>query len=254
MIGNMKRIALFFICSLFLFSCQREKTGKLVINFTASVDGEDLVFNDIRYKNAVGNQYSVEELKYFISDIILVTTEGYYVYLTSKNIHYVDHSISSTLRWEIGDLLTATEYKYLYFVFGLSAENNVSNRFLNPPESNMAWPSTLGGGYHYMQINGKWDDNGIVSPLNIHTGICKTISADSLITYSHNSFGVLFSEADFSISENKTTELTLDMNINQWFTNPVQYDFRVHGPGIMEDELAQLILQANGWNVFSLSK
>ncbi len=103
---------------------------------------------------------------------------------------------------------------------------------------------------NYMQINGKWDDNGIVSPLNIHTGICKTISADSLITYSHNSFGVLFSEADFSISENKTTELTLDMNINQWFTNPVQYDFRVHGPGIMEDELAQLILQANGWNVF----
>ena len=28
--------------------------------------------------------------------------------------------------------------------------------FVNPPEVNMMWPDVLGGGYHYLMLNGKW--------------------------------------------------------------------------------------------------
>ena len=253
--GKIKILSLFLLLSFLLFSCNKEKTGKLTIRFTASVDDESLVFNEKTYQNASENRYSIEEVKYFISDLMLTNKEGKkYSIIRDKAIHYVDHAIPSTLKWEIMDLFPMGEYHSLTFIFGLSQERNVSNFFVNPPENNMSWPSTLGGGYHYMQINGKWLRDGVELPLNIHTGISKLISPDSLISYSHNFFTVSFSDIKFEIQEDKTTEIVLNMNINQWFTNPIDYDFNNYGSGIMENDTAQKILQKNGENVFDFLK
>ena len=254
--GKIKILPLFLLLSLLLFSCHREKTGKLTILFTASVDDHPLTFNEMIYQNASGNLYSVDEVKYFISDLTLTDKEGKRYHLQrDKEIYYVDHAIISTLKWQIADLFPVGEYRSLAFTFGLSREKNVSNTFVNPPESNMAWSSALGGGYHYMQINGKWLDDGVENPLNIHTGISRLISPDSLISYVHNFFTVSFSDIKFEIQKDKPSEITLNMNINQWFTNPENpgnYDFKQYGTGIMENDAAQKILKENGGNVFRI--
>ena len=251
--GRIKIVALFLLISVALFSCNREKSGKIALCFTVSVDNQSLVFNEMKYKNALGQEYSVEEVKYFISDLMLTDKEGKRFSIIRNNpVHYVDHGISSTQKWEIADFFPIGEYRSLTFVFGLSQERNKSNSFVNPPESAMAWPSVLGGGYHYMQINGKWKQDGADSSLNIHTGISRLISSpDSLITHKHNYFTVSFSDVKFAIQEDKTTEMVLNMNINQWFSD--DYDFQKYGAAIMENDFAQQILKKNGQSVFSLS-
>ena len=253
MSGKIKILPLFLLGALLLFSCHKEKTGKLTIHFTASVDDNPLVFNEMIYQNSSGNHYSIDEVKYFISELVLVNSEGKKFHVKGdKEIHYIDHAIHSSLKWDIRDFLPVGEYRAVSFIFGLSEEKNVSNSFVNPPESDMAWPSVSGGGYHYMQINGKWSPDEVnVLPLNIHTGISMVVSSDSLKSYIHNFFTVSISDAKFEIQKDKTSEITLDMNINQWFAN---YDFSDYGTGIMENDTAQKILKKNGQNVFRFKK
>ena len=258
MSGKIKTLSLLLLLSMLFFSCNREKSGKLSIRFTASVDDKSLVFNEMIYQNASGNRYAIDEVKYFISELMIITKDGKNYYSIKNNpVHYVDHGISSTLQWAAPDHFPVGEYGSLAFIFGLTEERNTSNFFVNPPESNMAWPSTLGGGYHYMQINGKWEDGGEILPLNIHTGISRLVSPDSLIRYVHNYFVVYLQDIEFEIQEKKTTEIVLNMNINQWFTNPnypQYYDFHVYGTEIMENHIAQQILQRNGESVFSINE
>jgi hypothetical protein len=252
--GKIRILSFFLLASLLVFSCHKEKTGKIVIHFTASVDDKPLAFNKMTYQNASGNKYSIEEVKYFISDLILTDKKGKRFQITGDNsIHYVDHAISSTETWEIKDLFPVGEYRSLSFTFGLSQEKNISNFFVNPPECNMSWPSTLGGGYHYMQINGKWLHDEVETPFNIHTGISRLVSPDSLISYTHHFFTVSLADIKFEIQKDKPTEIILNMNINEWFTNPENYDFNDYGTGIMENYKAQEILKKNGWNVFGFS-
>ena len=253
--GKIKILSLFLLSSLFLFSCNKEKTGKLAIRFTASVDDKPLTFNEMIYRNASGNLYSIDEVKYFISELVLINKDGEKFHLKrDKDIHYVNHAEGDpSLEWKIEDFFPIGEYRTVSFIFGLSREKNTPNAFVNPPESNMAWPSALGRGYHYMQINGKWSPDEVRElPLNIHTGISVVVSPDSLKSEYHNYFTISISDTKFEIKENKTTEITLDMNINQWFTNPENYDFSDYGTGIMGNDKAQKILQKNGWNVFKI--
>ena len=41
------------------------------------------------------------------------------------------------------------------------------------------------------------------------------------------------------------------MNVNAWFTNPYLFDFNEFGGSIMQNREAQMVLRANGHNVFS---
>lgn len=236
-----------------LFSCkEKEEKGRLSLAFTFSVDENELTTHELIYTNAAGNLYQVDEVKFFISDVVLINTEGKTISIRSNNsVHYVDYDIEETKRWSMSDALPVGDYSGIRFIFGLSREKNLSYAFPNPPESNMAWPAVLGGGYHYMQINGKWSDNGVLSPINIHSGISKLYSVDSLISYRHNFFTVE-ATVPFTIKKDQVTTLTAEMNINNWFVDPHIFDFSEWGPGIMENEEAQRIIQENGGDVFLL--
>lgn len=245
-----------FLLALLCVSCSgKEKTGKLNLKFTFSVDGEALRTQERIYTNAAGNSYEVDEVKYFISDITLLSEElGNYSVRNKNSIHYVDSDIPSTLGWSIGDPLPAGHYDGIRFTFGLSQDKNTSHLFPNPPESNMAWPSVLGGGYHYMQINGKWDHQGAITPFNLHTGIGQVYSTDSVVRYVHNHFTVTIPNSSFTVEKDKIATLVLDMNINNWFSDPQVFDLDIWGGSIMQNQNAQLVLKQNGWNVFSVKR
>lgn len=246
---------LFFAALIFLSaSClNKEETGKLALKFTFSVDTDMLKTYEMIYTNAAGNLYEVAEVKYFISDIYLKRSNGDMIGITDKNsIHYVDYDMVNTHTWTIRDLLPAGEYQSVSFTFGLSKQKNKSNYFVNPPESHMSWPEVLGGGYHYLQINGRWMEAGSPSPFNFHTGIGQIYEGESITGFVHNDFTVTVPASSFTIYDEKTTTLTLDMNINNWFTNPNIFDFDIRGGGIMQNQMAQEIIRQNGQDVFSV--
>jgi hypothetical protein len=149
------------------------------------------------------------------------------------------------------------EYKAIQFVFGLDEEDNISNRFPNPPECNFFWPQHLGGGYHYMQINGKWQpQTGDLKNFNFHTGIgqlyySNVLAIDSIYAYVHNYISITV-PAHFVIKEAETSYLEFRMNVEQWFKDPYVYDFNYFGSSIMQNQNAQSVIKANGRDVFEI--
>ncbi len=156
-------------------SCHKEKTGpgKINIRFAEIVNGQPLKADTLMYMNEAGNNYLVTEVQYFISNVKLNYSDGTsYKIGDSRGVHYVDSDIDGTHRWNITDEIPEGVVDSVVFTFGLWEGINVTGFFTDPPESNMFWPDALGGGYHYMKLNGKWlDTNNMLSPFNFHLGI-----------------------------------------------------------------------------------
>jgi len=121
----------------------------------------------------------------------------------------------------------------------------------------MFWPELLGGGYHYMKLNGKWIDTlNQVSPYNFHLGIGQVYHSfpDSITNFIQNYFEVELAESAFEITAGQTLDLTIVMNVENWFQSPNVYDHNVWGGDIMQKQDAMKLACENGWNVFTLEK
>ena len=242
-----KKLWLVVLSALLCGACTKP-TGHITLNFSFVVDNEPLRLDTCMYQNAAGDLYEVNDVQFFISHVRLETTSGEIVEIAdNQGIHYTDIRIPRTLSWDIADVLPANEYKSITFVFGLEGTQNTTGFFPNPPENNMSWPDMLGGGYHYMKINGRWiDPEGTRQPFNLHSGKIATDSG-----FADNTFTVTLPLEKFAVIDKGTAELTLQMNVNAWFSNPYLFDFNVFGGSIMQNREAQEVLRANGWDVFS---
>jgi len=263
-INTIKTIFVFLLLMI-LFSCKKEKTnqdkesGNLKIEFSHSVDNLQLVKNQMVYYNAAGNKYEVSEIKYFISDLIIYYQNNSKVLINKwKTIHYIDIDYLNSLIWEIYDDLPTGKCDSVSFIFGLNEARNISFQFVNPPEVNMFWPEILGGGYHYLMINGKWkDENNQTNPFNFHLGIGQiysggVINTDSIIGYVHNYFKVCLPTPKLLIENGKTSLLKINMNINSWFSTPYIYNHNYWGGNIMQNQDAMNMAKENGFDVFSI--
>ena len=229
--------------------------GRLVITFQHSVDGSPLITDSLMYQNAAGNPYLVSEIQYFISDVILHLAGGDSISVNKyDDIHYVDTDIDESLVYYLPDTIPEGNYESVSFTFGINAEKNRSLMFVNPPESNMFWPEYLGGGYHYMKLNGKWlDTAGVIRPFNFHLGIGQIYDSSGQITgFIQNYFYVHLPSSSLEIVKSRITQMDIDMNVNEWFEDPVVFDFNVWGGDIMQNHEAMHIGCENGHNVFSV--
>lgn len=246
------------------FSCKphegepEQSGGKLILNFSHKVNGLHLLTDTMLYVNAAGNHYQVSELMYFISNVELrnSSTGEKLLINDEKKIHYVDISIPATLQWKVFDEIPAGTYDSLSFIFGLNEADNVSFAFVNPPEVNMFWPEILGGGYHYMMINGKWLNNsGNAEPFDFHLGIGQiyagtTLPTDSITGFIHNYFRVTLPMNNLQIKKGETGIIDLVMDVNSWFETPGVWDFNYWGGYIMQNQEAMASAAANGRDVF----
>ena len=251
------RTYLFLVLSLVLLcaSCHKpESTGHLQINFTTEVDGVPLRYDVLDYENDAGNHYEVNEVRYFISRVKLQKMDGTEVTIADNSgIHYYDSDISTSSSWLVSDEIPVGKYESISFVYGLDEAQNVTGYFVNPPETNMAWPVPIGGGYHYMQINGKWlDNNDNYTPFCLHTGIGQTYQDGNITGFVHNYFTVTLPLCGLEITDGTVSTIALTMNVNNWFRDPNEYDFNEWGGTIMQNQAAQEVLKANGKNVFSV--
>ncbi|MCK9612997.1 MAG: hypothetical protein M0R16_08875 [Bacteroidales bacterium] len=237
-----------------------KETGKIVLKFFHKVDGQHIEMDTLKYINAAGNHYMVNEIQYFISDVILHNSDGSSFLIKAwGDIHYVDTDIPSTWTWNILDSIPAGTYDSISFTFGISEAKNQSYMFVNPPENNMFWPEYLGGGYHYLKLNGKWSDGvSQAMPYEFHLGIGQIYSGtgtsiDSIIGFVQNYFNVDLPNSSFSIAEKETRTIEIEMNVESWFDTPHVWDFNVQGTYIMQNQEAMQIAKENGVDVFSIS-
>lgn len=256
---------LLFIGLTGLSSCyKREWTGRVDVNFTFSYDGRNLsALNDtalfrMPVVTAGDTAYvTLEEIRYFISQVYLIEESGKRVFLGDSvfgSLRYIDAASSGSKIWQLQDV-PCGHYVGLGFTYGLNEADNVSRRFSNPPESLMFWPDALGGGYHYMQINGKWiaAEGAEPMPFGLHTGIGQTWENGVATAFHQNYVRFEFPKAfSLFLSMKGKISATVNMEVAQWFVNPHAWDFAVQGGAIMQNQAAQQILKDNAWNVFSV--
>jgi hypothetical protein len=211
------------------------------------------------YVNEAGNLYEVNEIMYFISDVRLHKSDGSVQLIEDwKDIHYVDIEIPSTLTWNVYDEIEEGTYDSITFVFGISEIKNQSFMFVDFPEVNMMWPEQLGGGYHYMMINGRWlSERQVVEAFNFHLGIGQLYKGgifhtDSIYEYVHNHFTVSLPGSAFVMEPGVTREIEIAMHVDSWFKTPHEFDFNYWGGAIMQVQDAMHIGCQNGYDVFEV--
>ena len=204
----------------------------VTIHFNHYVNGSALLVNEMIYTNPSNDNYSIQTLRYLISDITLHTNDGAKTQL--DEVHFIDISIDSTLILNIPKI-NYQNYTSISFTMGLDSIKNNTNLFLNENFfPSFVWPEFLGGGYHYMQLEG--DFNTVSNGYTTHTG------GTNGVDFSFNKI--------FPITE--ITDININMEINNWYKNPEIFDLTTNG--IMGDIIKQTILKANGIeDVFSVN-
>ena len=111
-------------------------------------------FNTIQYINGFGTSLSITRLRYLISQVSFTNQDG--IKTLVKDYHLVDLSQDNTLT--INDILLPPGAYNLKMRFGFTEATNTTSVY---PDLNAAsWnvPENLGGGYHYMQMEGRYLD------------------------------------------------------------------------------------------------
>ena len=225
--------------TLIICSCgetNEENDSKILFNFHHSCDNVALSNNLLSHTNEAGENYNVQTLKYILTDIKL---NGENKDIMIKDIHFVDFNDPSTMFIE-SDVIENGSYT-LSFRFGIDADSNVDSLLWNYTNfyPTMVWPPTMGGGCHYMKLEGAYNNDSTF--YNTHTG--PTMGMD-------HSFEVEFDMLNINI-ENSTENLeySIQMNVNNWYENPNTVNL---APMIMMDMQKQMQLMNNGMtDVFS---
>ncbi|MBT5750788.1 MAG: hypothetical protein HOI39_06655 [Flavobacteriales bacterium] len=237
-----KKLILISIIAFLFTACDKDKpiTTDITINFTHTVDSFDLITNSMIYTNDAGEHYDVQTLKYFISNITLHDDLGYTVL---KDIHFIDISDESTFSFTY-DNLPNNNYYAISYTMGLDTIKNISNAYINEDfHATMFWPDMMGGGYHYMKLEGDFNDS--LSGYATHTG--GTMGMD----YSFNHLDNISLTIDDDLGD---VYININMEINNWYNSPNQIEFSSYGMGIMGDMQMQMDIQKNGiTDVFSVT-
>jgi len=223
--------------------------GKAYFTFNHFMNGQAILFDTLIYKNAAGNDILFSEIQYFIS-AVNIFKNGISLPIEIESSHYVDTDIESSWRWDLKEEFDLGQYDSISFTFGFKDTDNISNMFVNPPESQMFWPEPLGGGYHYMKLNGKWkNSDGNLEAFNFHLGRGQDTINSQFID---NSFTVNLPFSNFVVTAGKTLHFSLTMEVENWFQKPNIYNFDSIGGQIMQNQEAMNMIKENGNNVFSI--
>jgi hypothetical protein len=241
-----------------------EPAGTVTLSFDNTVSGAPLQLNQMIYTNPSGTVYSVSRLQYVISDITLRRTDG--GTFGMDGIHYRNESKPETRDMTLTGVPKGT-YDELSFTFGLDEQKNVKNKYLNAPndfQSDMEWPAAMGGdkglGYHYMKMEGNFEETpgGSTIGYTTHTGP-RWLSDGNPMTgvedprpY-HHYFRVHLPLNSLQVSGDDWN-LTVTMDVNGWYADPTpgdsfdsEYDFHdLPSQMVMANLTAQEKLMVNG--------
>ena len=260
----MKKV-LYLLIPLIFGSCDKEEklTTNLTVNFTHTVDNASLIIglgcsnggeclpdhscclngSLLPYENSASEKYNVQRLQYVISDISLHSNQDN---LLLKDVHFINLEDLSTLHIDIGKLENA-EYTSISFTMGLTNAKNQNNAFLNEYwHTLMIWPEIMGGGYHYMKLEGDFDT--ITQGYATHTGALQMMNDPMRMDYSFNTNIPITLNVDDNLGD---VSININMEVNNWYRNPNIYNL---SSAIMGDMSKQMQLQTNGLtDVFSAS-
>ena len=112
-------------------------------------------------------------------------------------------------------------------------------------------PAMLGGGYHYMQFDGKYKDtNNADANFNFHAIRAVDRSDPNNLIFKDTSFDVDLG----AVQIGNNTVIEIKVNLAEWFKNPYTWNLNELNTVLMPNFDAQILMSANGKSVFSLGE
>ena len=250
----MKTKILAIICIAFvLSSCSEDNDISLnpvaiTLNFSHSWDGIEITnadFNELKFTNENDQDLSIERLRYVISEISLTHESGVVTVLDEYNL--VDLTNTKGLSFTTSEAILPGDYTSVSFRFGFSNEYNIDGAYPDLNTANFNVPNALGGGYHFMQFDGKYRDiTSVEAPFNYH--VISAIDPTNTNDPKDTSFSLNIGAA--TIGGN--TNIQIEMDVSEWFKNPTTWNLNEYDVNLMGNYDVQLLMNQNGSSVFSL--
>lgn len=196
--------------------------------------------NNLIYTNEMGNPWNVKSIKYFISKLIVYKDNGEAYDVNMYKLINPAESNTSYQEYVLKDIPEG-HYNKVSFIFGIdSARNKLLGLGNNSEVNSMEWPDPLGGGYHFMMMDGVFKrKDSVLSGYGIHLG------------KNGNQYKAEF-PIDFNASKGANANINILVNIDQWFDGLNKIDLNDGYGYIMESNEKQLLFKQNASRVFSL--
>ena len=245
------KVLLFLLTGLLTFSAcsspEKEVGASVTLRFSHNWENTPVTsadFNTIKFTNENGEMLSIERLRYLISNVILTNVNNEIYKLSSYqlvNLGEGEVTIESN-EVPVGD------YK-LSFVFGFTDTENVDGSYPDLNAASFNVPGMLGGGYHFMQFDGKYIGQNL-APAGFNYHVIRAVNIE-------NPNNLVFQDTSIKVSLGvvtitATTEIEIKMNIAEWFKNPNTWDLNTLNTVLMPNFDAQILMHQNGKSVFSL--
>lgn len=247
-------LLLLFAC---LSSCNEDSDDSqnsdisATFKFTHNWDGalvRDFNFGPIQYTTEHGELVGFERLRYVISDIIFTKSNGEQIELDVYNL--VDLTNETNMEYTPDTQIPSGNYSNVSFTFGLDNEDNAEN-YLDLNSASFNVPDMLGGGYHYMQFDGKFINSSMAEQGFNYHAIRAADNPGPNPTFPQDTF---FTVNLGAINITNDIEIEVKMNIAEWFKNPYSWDLNEYNQMLMPNSDAQILMYQNGQSVFSLGE
>ncbi len=251
-----KIISLVFLILISFISCDEKECcvnlepAQVTLDFThnwneTSVNASD--FSAFKFTNENGEEVSIENLRYLLSKIKLTDTNNQEIVLKDYQLINIGEETGLQL---ITENIPTGNYN-LSFTFGFSDADNQDGIYQDLNTANFNVPGMLGGGYHYMQFDGKYlDTANMEAPFNYHAIRAVDRSDPNNLILEDTSF--LVDLGNIEISNDMNIEIKMD--ISEWFKNPNTWNLNELNTVLMPNFAAQKLISANGESVFSFGE
>ncbi|MGB0897010.1 MAG: MbnP family protein [Flavobacteriaceae bacterium] len=255
----MKQIIAILVLSIVVFtSCGNDDdtsqlpTTNVTFNFSHNWNGVEVTnanFNTIQYLTENNDELSIEKLRYLISKVTFQKSNGETITVDGYNLVDVTNNTGLTFIPEVE--LTVGTYSNVSFTFGFDNTDNIDGAYADLNTASWNVPMMMGGGYHFMQLEGKFIDNiATETGYAYHTINAVDNSDPDNLVFQDTFFTVNLGEV--IIREDAGVEVK--MNIAEWFKNPNTWDLNARHNMLMPNFEAQVDMYENGQSVFSLGE
>lgn len=260
----MKKSVILLLLCLTLYYCKEKKeccvfpeSVEVTLKFNHNWDGIPVFkndFNELKFTNDNGETLSITRLRYAISNITITknaTSSRDGGSSSFKEHNLVDVTNNTNLSFTLSEPVVKDNYSNISFTFGFKNDDNIDGAYQDLNVANFNVPAMLGGGYHYMQFDGKYlDTNNQEAPFNYHAIRAVDRSDLNNLKFEDTSFTVNLGR----ITIEEDLIINIDVNLAEWFKNPNTWNLNELNTVLMPNFNAQKLINANGQSVFSLGE
>jgi len=177
----MKKIVVILLVAIGFVACKSDDEGNAdpgvgVVNFEFknNIDNNAIVLNTGSYTNQSNETYSIAELKYIISNVVLINESGEeFKYPVDQSYFLINEEISESKSIALADIPGA-KYTKIRFGFGVDQskypiESGSANFIPTAEEQGMLW--NWSAGYKFLKYEGSFTpQGGTATDFLIHVG------------------------------------------------------------------------------------